>query len=203
MLVGLKVMMQAMAPDRNWRWLQEACNRVQINAKPSRDKRARMRPTAEIFAAAVAELEHLPSGSLSLKQALTYRDALMLALLAARPLRVKNFSALELGRHLFALDDGWLIAIPAEETKTHQPLSFELPEPLLPWFARYLSEVRVLFPHAAESSRLWLGKESVMRDSHAVYRRITKLTRRLFGTPINPHLLRGCAAARSPAVLDH
>lgn len=145
MLVGLKVMMQAMAPDGNWRWLQDACNRVQINAKPSRDKRARMRPTTEIFAAAVAELERLPSGSLSLKEALAYRDSLMLALLAARPLRVKNFSALELGRHLVQTQDNWLLNIPAVETKTHQPVSFDLPEPLLPWFNRYLSEVRPLF----------------------------------------------------------
>ena len=35
MLVGLKVMMQAMVPERNWRWLQDVCNRIQINAKPS------------------------------------------------------------------------------------------------------------------------------------------------------------------------
>jgi site-specific recombinase XerC len=200
MLVGLKVMMQAMAPNRNWRWLQDACNRVQINARPSRDKRARMRPTAEIFAAAIAELERLPTDSLSLKQALAYRDALMLALLALRPLRVKNFTALELGRHLIGLEGSWLITIPADETKTRQPVSFELPEPLVPWFERYLSEVRVLFPQAAESSRLWLGKEGIMRDSHAVYHRITRLTRRLFGTPINPHLLRDCAASSLAAV---
>lgn len=200
MLVGLKVMMQAMAPERTWRWLQDACNRVQINAKPSKDKRARMRPTAEIFAAAVAELERLPADSLSLKQALAYRDALMLALLALRPLRVKNFSSLELGRHLIQTEGGWLITIPANETKTRQPVSFALPEPLLPWFERYLSAVRPLFPHAAESSRLWLGKEGVMRNSHAVYHRITRLTARLFGVPINPHLLRDCAASSLAAV---
>ncbi len=200
MLVGIKVMVQAMAPERSWRWLQDACNRIQINAKPSRDKRTRMRPTAEIFAAALTELEQLPRSGLSTKQALAYRDALMLALLAARPLRVKNFSALELGRHLFDLEDGWLITIPAEETKTHQPVSFKLPGPLLSWFGRYLSEVRPLFPHAAGSSRLWLGKEGVMCDARSVYQRITKLTRRLFGTPINPHLLRDCAASSLAAV---
>ncbi|MBQ0819610.1 tyrosine-type recombinase/integrase [Microvirga sp. HBU67558] len=200
MLVGLKVMMQAMAPDRNWRWLQTTCNRVQINARPSKDKRTRMRPTAEIFAAAVAELERLPVGNLSLKQAVAYRDALMLALLALRPLRVKNFSSLELGRHLIPTEGSWLITIPAEETKTRQPISFELPEPLLPWFEHYLSAVRSLFPQAAESTRLWLSKEGVMRDSHAAYHRITKLTRRLFGTPINPHLLRDCAASSLAAV---
>jgi integrase len=159
-----------------------------------------MRPTAEIFAAAIVELERLPPDSLSLKQALAYRDALMLALLAARPLRVKNFSALELGRHLVDLEDGWFITIPAEETKSRQPISFELPEPLMLWFERYLGEVRVLFPHATESSRLWLGKDGVMRDSHAAYHRITRLTRRLFGVPINPHLLRDCAASSLAAV---
>jgi integrase len=200
MLVGLKVMMQAMGPDRSWRWLQDACNRVQINAKPSKEKRARMRPTAEIFAAALAELEQLPRTGMSLKQALTYRDALMLAILAARPLRVRNFASLDLGRHMVRIEVGWLITIPAAETKTRQPVSFELPEPLVPWFERYLSEVRPLFPQAGESSRLWLGKEGIMHNPHGIYHRITKLTRRLFGVPINPHLLRDCAASSLAAV---
>lgn len=200
MLVGLKVMMQAMTPGKNWRWLQDACNRVQINAKSSRDKRGQMRPTPEIFAAALAELEQLPRTALSMKQALAYRDALMLALLAARPLRKKNFTGLELGRHLIPVEDNWLLTISAEETKTRQPVSFDLPEPLLPWFAHYLSEVRPLFPHAAESSRLWLGKEGVMRDPNMVRHRLTKLTQRLFGTSINPHLLRDCAASSLAAI---
>jgi integrase len=39
-----------------------------------------------------------------------------------------------------------------------------------------------------------------MRDSHAVYHRITKLTRRLFGVATNPHLLRDCAASSLAAV---
>ncbi|MFC4171421.1 tyrosine-type recombinase/integrase [Microvirga sp. GCM10011540] len=200
MLVGLKVMMQAMAPDRCWRWLQDACNRVQINAKPSRDKRARMRPTAEIFAAALTEMEQLPPSGLTLRQALAYRDALMLALLALRPLRLKNFASLELGRHLVPTEGTWLIIIPAAETKTHQPVSFELPEALRPWFARYLAEVRPPFPQAGESARVWLGKEGVMRDPHSIYHRIIKLTRRLFGVAINPHLLRDCAALSLAAV---
>lgn len=200
MLVGLKVMVQAMAPDRDWRWLQDACNRVQMNAHPSKDKRARMRTTAEIFAAAIADLERLPADLLSINQAIAYRDALMLALLAARPLRVKNLTALELGRHLVQTEEGWLISIPADETKTNQPISFELPESLVPWFERYLSMVRMLFPQAAESSKLWLGKEGVLRDPRAVYHRISKLTGRLFGVAINPHLLRDCAASSLAAV---
>ena len=200
MLVGLKVMMQAMAPDRNWRWLQDACNRVQINAKPSKDKRARMRPTAEIFAAAIAELERLPAD-----RPVAQAGPGLPRCPHARPFGGPAVAGEELrrlgaGASSRRPEGGWLITIPAEETKTRQPISFELPEPLVPWFERYLSEVRLLFPHAAESSRLWLGKEGVMRDSHAVYHRITRLTRRLFGTPINPHLLRDCAASSLAAV---
>jgi integrase len=200
MLVGLKVMMQAMVPDREWRWLQDACNRIQINAKPQTEKRLRMRPTGEIFAAALAEMQRLPTSGLTLTQALAYRDALMLALVAARLLRKKNVTALELGRHVIRTGDGWLITIPAEETKTRQPISFDLPDQLAPWFEHYLSKVRPLFPQAAESSKLWLGKDGVMRDPHVAWHRITKLTRRLFGTPINPHLLRDCAASSLAAV---
>ena len=83
MLVGLKVMMQAMVPERNWRWLQDVCNRIQINARPSKDKRARMRQTPEIVAAAIGGLESLPCPVTTIKQALAYRDAFMLALMAA------------------------------------------------------------------------------------------------------------------------
>jgi integrase len=39
-----------------------------------------------------------------------------------------------------------------------------------------------------------------MRDPHVVHSRITKLTKRLFGTSINPHLLRDCAASSLAAV---
>ena len=56
---------------------------------------------------------------------------------------MKNFASLELGRHLTRTERNWLITIPAAETKTNQPIAFDLPETLLPWFERYLSEVRV------------------------------------------------------------
>ena len=45
-----------------------------------------------------------------------FRDGLMLALLAARPLRLKNFTALRLGVHLRSTSDGYLIDIPGNET---------------------------------------------------------------------------------------
>ena len=194
MLVGLKVMMQAMAPRRDWDWLQRACNRIQLTAKPRADKRSRMRPTRQIVGAALRELKKLPADPLSFDNALRYRDAFMLAFLAVRPLRVKNFGSLECGRHLVHVEKTWLINIPATETKNHQPLNFYFPDALLPWFERYLKSVRPLFPDAKTSNRLWLSKNGACAHCGLIHYCITRLTRQLFGVAINPHLLRDCAA---------
>ena len=62
----------------------------------------------------------------SLRQrARLYRDGLMIAFLAARPLRLANLTQLELGRELIRRPSGWWLEIPGADTKTGQPL--ELP----------------------------------------------------------------------------
>ena len=48
MLVGLKVMLKAMAPTAEWRWLADLCNALNRRAMPRTQKRQRMRPTGEI-----------------------------------------------------------------------------------------------------------------------------------------------------------
>lgn len=194
MLVGLKVMIQAMAPDQDWRWLQDVCNRVQRIARPRRDKLARMRPSSEIFAAAIEEMRNSANKSGLLKAAVVFRDGFMLAVLASRPLRLRNFTQIELGRHLMPMNEHWLLAFSGAETKTHQPIEFFLPEELEPYLDIYLEQIRPLFPGADETSRLWLGLNGPPLCPQSVYLRITKLTKRLFGAPINPHLLRDCAA---------
>lgn len=195
MLVGLKVMMQAMAPHLNWRWLQDTCNHVQRSAKPLADKRGRIRSSAEISAAAIKELTELPNIVGTLAEAVAFRDAFMLALLVARPLRVKNFSALMLGHHLRKIGSNWLITVPADETKTHQPIEFFVPDHLIPWLERYLAEVRPLFPGGAGTKRLWLNQYGPNTGHGFIYRRLVRLTARLLGAPLNPHLLRDCAAS--------
>lgn len=192
MLVGLKVMMQAMAPERSWRWLQDVCNRVQRGTQPVTDKKSRMRPSQTIYAAGLNVLEVLPASSLDLNHAIAYRDALMMALLSVRPLRKGDFAGLTVGRQITRIDDRWLISVVA--SKTGQPIEFFVPDSLVPWLERYLREVRTLFPGAATSQNLWLGKDGPFVGSASIYLRITKLTERLFGVAINPHLFRDCAA---------
>src|SRR3954453_15210711 len=49
------------------------------------------------------------------------RNGLMVALMALHPIRLKNFAALELGRSIVRIEDGWWIVLGAAETKADRP----------------------------------------------------------------------------------
>jgi integrase/recombinase XerD len=194
-MVGLKVMMKAMAPHRDWRWLGDVCNALNRNARPTRDKLARMRPSDEIYAAALGALDDLGAPPFRhRRQRVAWRDSLMLALMAARPLRIKNFAGLTLGRSFVRTGQGWLIAVPGEEIKNGMPLEYNVPTSLVPYLEIYLQEIRPAFLLGAEHNALWLtfaGKPMAMQTIHCC---IIQTTTALLGVPINPHLLRDCAA---------
>ena len=195
LLVGLKVTIAALAPDHSWRWLQDLCNKVQRRARPKFDKRPRMRPTGEIYAKSLRELHAIVSGQLDLHKAVAYRDTLLLALLAARPLRTRNASEIELGHHLIRIDDRWLLAFAGSEVKNRQPLEFFLPDDLGPWLDHYISDIRPMFPGALASRRLWLNQYGGHVGPRFIYYRVSNVTKRLLGVAINPHLLRDCAVS--------
>lgn len=194
-LVGLKVMMKAMAPDANWRWLADVCNALNRWAKPQKDKASRMRPTEEIYAAAVAELRWLLTTPVTRRiERVAFRDRLMVAMLAPRPIRLKNFSNIRIGHELRREGRHWVLVIPGEEVKNGQPLEHALPTSLVPFLHVYLDRIRPSFLKDRQSQALWLTFEGDTLGYNSIYGRFILVTKRLFGVPINPHLLRDCAA---------
>jgi site-specific recombinase XerD len=193
-LVGLKVMMKAMAPDRDWRWLADICNRLNRNAQPSRDKRSRMLSSGKIYRTAIKRLDALSHTDLNKRvQMVGFRNCLMLALMTACPLRRKNFANLEIGRSFVKLSDGWLIKIPGPEVKNRKAISFDVPARLLPYLETYLSVIRPQLTQATVGP-LWVAWDGTRLKNHSAYYAFNSITKELFGRPINPHLLRACAA---------
>lgn len=196
-MVGLKVMIKAMAPGRSWQWLAEVCNRLNVQSYPIKDKRSKMRSTTEIVDRALVELEMLLQTSLSRRiERVGFRDALMVALIATRPLRLGNFTSLDIGGRFARQADGWLISIPGPETKNGAPLSLDVPKRLLPYLQVYLDKIRPVFMARAQqdTNALWLTYMGEPLAYHSVHCRIVNVTRRWFGAAINPHLFRDCAA---------
>jgi hypothetical protein len=65
------------------------------------------------------ESKPAPGTSISMHDAVRYRDGLMIALLAFIPMRRKNLAALEIGRHVVQEGDRWFVIIPREDTEGH------------------------------------------------------------------------------------
>jgi integrase len=203
----LGMMVQAMVPGRDWTWLWEIHARLQRLATPSRGKRARVVPAADLVALGhdlMAEGEELAPHA-ARPAALAYRDGLMIALLASRPVRQANFLAVEIGRHLIRVADGWILRFEAGETKTRQFLELPLPAALNGPLARYLGHFRPLllelgrrrFPDGrprAAGQRLWVTGDGTPCTAPALQKLLEKRTRARFGRVINTHLFRDCAA---------
>lgn len=207
-IVDLTEAIRVMQPAADITILRELSVTMQQRAVPSRKKHARIKPPQEIWQACLKYMEQsmMDEPAPNINQASRYRDVLSLGLLAQRPLRRRNISGLVLGEHL-TLDVGiWYCHIPGDETKDGSPISFTLPEDerFCATFTHYLlvSRQRLLRVSALATNNLqdingslWISTRGTAMTSHAFYYSITRISDELLGAPLNPHLLRDCAAS--------
>ena len=211
-LQELRQAMVVMVPEKDWTRIRRIETRVRHTVTPSRNKRERVVPVEKLYAFGLELMAKAegPKGGTALERAVRYRDGLMICLLAARPLRRRNFAAIEIGRHLVQLGDGFRIQFAPNETKTHQPIEVPFPLDLVSSLGRYLSHFRpFLLARTGRWSRasdgaanaLWVSMDGSAMTEIAIYFRIMKLTRAKFGHVVNMHLFRDCAAT-STAIED-
>ena len=151
----------------------------------------------EILSGALAFLDAVPGGTFNYEmlRACKYRDGLIVALFAARPIRLANMTEMTIGRQLLADNDRWLCRFTADEMKDDRPLAFFIPDTLCPYLETYLNVSRPLLLKCNRHDRLWISTRSAPMREQAIYWNTCQLTDELFGRPINPHLFRDCAAS--------
>jgi integrase len=181
------------------RWLADIRRRLEREARcqgPVRNKQARLRPSGQLVEVGLSLMKAGIGGQLKtpLVRAAQIRDGLMIALLASRPLRIKNFASLRLGHHMRETSIGFLIEIPGHECKTGQPIETFVPDELYPWLWEYLKVHRSVLLGNQTSDHVWLNNAGHAFQPGALSMRITAVTKRHVGVPISPHLFRDCAA---------
>src|SRR5436190_18153301 len=206
---------RVMAPERDWAWLREMEGRVRYGAASIRNKRLRVVSSEALLAFGIELMSSVynDQGGSELKRALRFRDGLLIALLAARPLRRRNFAEIEIGRHLVSEGPVYRLRFKANETKTGEPIEVPIPKAVVTYLDRYLSAYRpfllarsrgskrhgsdcALGPHA-----LWISSRGLSMTEMGIYLRICALTQQRFGHAVNPHLFRD-SAATSIAIED-
>lgn len=140
-VLKLQAYVKRLAPARDWSWLIAIKNRLGARAHPARDKTARIRPAEELFSLGLALMETAPGYTSRYNKradAIRFRNGLIVALLAARPIRLKNLAAIETGNHLVRVDGTYWLRLEADEVKNRKHIEVTLPDTLTPYIDRYL-----------------------------------------------------------------
>ena len=132
--------MRALEPRQDWRWIQRAADRLRAQAVSVRDKRARLQSPDHLVTLGMTLMQDAedPARGRPADRASAYRDGLLIALLALRPMRRRNLKAILCDQHLVRRGAEWWLVFAAAETKTRQPLEFPFPADLMPGLQRYL-----------------------------------------------------------------
>jgi hypothetical protein len=201
--------MRVMAPDADWGWLAQVYRNLRARVRPVRDKLSRLKPIDVLAALGerlMEEAETAPGWS-ARRRAVQFRDALMIALLAYRPVRVKNLAMMRLGRHLTKVGRCWQILFAAHETKSHVPYEATFPSALAPRLERYIDVHRPVLmrgeradgrpdapPVNPELDAVWVSEVGTQLEEGALARRIVDHTKAAFGRSVPPHWFRDAAA---------
>jgi integrase/recombinase XerD len=207
-ITDLTEALRVMVPESDLRLLKQLAVTTQQRAEPSRKKHARIKPPSEIWNASYHYMDSIiQSGhELSLNEASRYRDAITLGLLAHRPLRRRNLSNLTLGKDLLFGEGAWHCHISGAETKDGSDIRFALPDDpaFITVFTHYLLVIRQRLLRGAPLDRdaiphltgpLWISTRGSQMTDHGIYYSIIRISEDLLGAPLNPHLLRDCAAS--------
>jgi integrase/recombinase XerD len=202
-LIELKVMAAIMDPGSDWSWIYRIASSIRPRHKPARPKRHRLVHSERLLDLGLDLMAKADSESTGLRRFKTYRDGLLIAMLASRQLRLRNLTGLILGQTVVQRGDGWWIQIPAADTKTKDPIETPWPEMLVHPLEIYLADYRagVVALRGSRSEALWLSMYGLAMTDNAIYVRIVARTREALGQPIHPHLFRD-AATTSIAIDD-
>lgn len=123
-----------------------------------------------------------------------FRTGLQIAVLAARPHRMKNFGALLLDGDILKRGEDWWISICGEETKNGRPIEVPFPPELVSYLQCYLAQVRPLLAGSYHGRKLWILRRRRPQSLSSIAYGIRRATALRFGRSVNPYLFRDCAA---------
>jgi integrase/recombinase XerD len=139
MMVGaLLRMLTVLEPERDWTFLRRVYRHLKRTAMPSRDKLSRMVAAADLFELGLRLMATWNTAPRPAFKATRYRDGLMIALLIACPIRLRNLAGLMIGQHLVFDGQAYRLQITAAETKNGRPYIARVPHELTSYIDEWL-----------------------------------------------------------------
>jgi site-specific recombinase XerD len=188
-------------PGNSFQFIKDFEARIRHRTETSRHEGRSFTATDELLSLGLKLMQNAGQQTTNRLKAIDYRDGLLIALLAVRPMRRKNFAALKLDKNVVQLDGVWRIRLSPEETKTHNRIDVEWPSELVEPLETYLAVHRPILMaivgrwHKPIDDALWVSSNGSPLTEMAFYQQVTKRTAEAFGKPVNPHAFRHSAAS--------
>jgi integrase len=187
-----------LAPCADWDWLHAIAKRIKIASTP-RSKMASLRMSDELYQLGFDLMDQADAAvaqgtRIRLKDALAYRDGLMIALLAADPIRRSNFAGLTLHQSIIKTGSAWSIVLTAAETKGGRALEYPVPPRVGERLDWYLARYRPVIHGSHAHTGLWASVKGCPMKGGAIYDAVCRRTKAAFGRGVHLHLFRDAAA---------
>jgi integrase/recombinase XerD len=208
----------ALFPECDWRRLRAVHGRLKRRAKPIRRKQGQLVPADDLLQLGLDLMAHATtvlddsSGKIAptnmRKAARDFRDGLLFALLASRPLRVKNLLGIEIGTQLRRGPGQSTLSFTEDETKQDDVFAALWPPELEAPLTRYISDIRMrliaadppgglsLQGHAPRpvGASLWVAQGGTPLTPCGLRKAIARHTKARFGHVLRAHWFRDCVA---------
>ncbi len=200
----LKQALALLCPRTDWAWFDPLLRDLKVRARAARPAKRGFVPSHQLLDYGMQLMEAAEQSANSEQgRAELFRNGLMIAFLAMRPLRLKNMTQLELGTQLVETVAGYDVTIPPNKTKTWNMIEFPVPDLLVPAMRRYLEHYRPVLaagPDGAgagemdQAAPVWLARSGAQFPADTFADMVSKRTLAHFGQRLTPHEFRHCAA---------
>ncbi len=196
LVTDLYSLAKAMAPQRDWTWLNTAIKRLanQANRHSLPAPHPIMGP--EILRWSLNSMKQTTADTnlSATKQAIRYRQALLIGFLISCPIRRRTLLAMRVDNHLRSMSDGFTLQFAPEDMRDHKARSFRLPKRLVEPMRAYLDLHRPVLLDGKDNSALWVNQYGGGITPDGLSRELPKITERYLGVSLRAHAFRHIAA---------
>lgn len=181
-------------------WLLHQARILENLQKPEKSKVSRIVPPQDLFQLGMDLCKRASKLKIGTPAAVDYRNGLLIALLALRPLRISNLIELELGEVI--IDCGIVdiknqkISWPCKSMKNRHSYEVSIPKGIIDPMENYIGLYRNILAGNHETNKLWLTREGGRALSIEQARQVIKRTTKAhLGVDVCPHLFRDSNAS--------
>jgi integrase len=189
-LAGLRMALRLIAPEADTRFI------VRPHGVPLRrwlPDQPRARPFLHLRDIADRAHQHFQAGLAGrgyARGACAIRDAVLMGLLAMRGPRIASVAAMTIGDHIWHEGGRWVVRLPSEHMKTHEPISWPLPDEMTDMIDTYVDAVRPRLAGAVATDAFWIGVGGAPMTTRGVTEAVRRRSRQWFGWSFGPHACR-------------